>query len=63
MDTIMLMDPGPPSNLDTGITGTRYGTVPYKQCCGSGSAVIWLLWIRIRIGTADAYPGSLNFVK
>jgi len=24
-----------------------YVTYPYLQCCGSGSALIWLSWIRI----------------
>jgi hypothetical protein len=26
------------------------------RCCGSGSALIWLSWIRIRVGYAD--PGA-----
>ncbi len=34
-----------------------------KQCCGSGSALIWLSWIRIRIGNADPDPGAWKFTK
>jgi hypothetical protein len=29
-----------------------------RQCCRSGSAMIWLSWIRIRIGNADPDPGN-----
>jgi hypothetical protein len=32
-------------------------------CCGSGSAFIWLFWIRIRIVNADPDPGAWKFVK
>ncbi len=43
--------PFPSSASEEGIT--------LRQCCGSGSASIWLFWIRIqtRIGT-DPYPGE-----
>ena len=33
----------------------------YKQCCGSGYALIWLSWFRIRIGQADPDPRSSVF--
>jgi hypothetical protein len=47
----------------------RYCTEPFTmmpaankedryQCCGSGSAFIWLSWIRIRIGIVDPDPGG-----
>jgi hypothetical protein len=32
-------------------------------CCGSGSALMWLFWIRIRIGNEDPDPGARKFTK
>jgi hypothetical protein len=33
------------------------------QCGGSGSALIWLSWIRIRIAKADPNPGARKLTK
>jgi hypothetical protein len=33
------------------------------QCCGSGFAVVWLSWIRIRIGYAESDPGARELTK
>jgi hypothetical protein len=35
----------------------------FIQCCGSGSALIWLSWIRIRIRKADPDPASRKLTK
>jgi hypothetical protein len=32
----------------------------FQQCCGSGSALIWLFWIHIRIGNADRGSRSME---
>ncbi len=41
-------------------------TCTYKrceQCCGSGSALIWQSWIRIRIWNADPDLGAWKLIK
>ncbi len=45
-------------------TCTMYNCT-YKQCWGSGSAFIWLSWIRIRfrIGNADPDSGAWKLTK
>jgi hypothetical protein len=35
----------------------------FVQCFGSGSALIWLAWIRIHIRKADSDPGARKFTK
>jgi hypothetical protein len=34
-----------------------------RQCCGSGSVLIWLSWVRIRIWNADPESRSMDIDK
>jgi hypothetical protein len=42
---------------------TQFSFQLYLLCCGSGSALIWQSWIRIRIGNADPDPGAMKLTK
>ncbi len=35
----------------------------FFQCCGSGSALIWLSWIWIRVGNSDPDPGTWKLTQ
>ncbi len=38
-------------------------SLSFQHCCGSGSALFWRSWIRIRIGIADPDPGARKLTK
>jgi hypothetical protein len=44
-------------------TSSRKTILFFIQCCKSGSALIWLSWIRIHIGNADPDSGARKMTK